>query len=154
MNPSNLTVRHTPLSNNKLAEGAVTLDKIVAAGAQCPAVQNDPLAKQALANLGTKVTALDELLEQPHAALLDARGVVAHDVHVVDHGDRLGLLAEPGLGLRGERELLVEDLQRLAPAVGREDLVQLRDVARGHEAQDLVLGEVRAGLQDRHGGAR
>jgi hypothetical protein len=58
MNPSQLTVRHTPLKRNRLAEGATTLDKIVTAGTSCPAVQNDPLAKQALALLATAVTAL------------------------------------------------------------------------------------------------
>ena len=58
MDPSNLTVRHTPLKDNRLPEGAATLDKIVTAGSNCPAVQNDPLAKQAWTNLQGKVTTL------------------------------------------------------------------------------------------------
>ncbi len=58
MNPSNLTVRHTPLNDSRLAQGTATLDKVLSAAAQCQAVQNDPLAKQAVANLQTKVTTL------------------------------------------------------------------------------------------------
>jgi hypothetical protein len=58
MNPSTLTVRHTPLGKSRFAEGAATCDKIVAAAAQCAPVQSDPLAKQAIANLQTRVAAL------------------------------------------------------------------------------------------------
>jgi hypothetical protein len=58
MNPSQLTVRHTPLKNARFAEGATTLDKVVTAGLGCQAVQNDPLAKQAHTVLTTAVAAL------------------------------------------------------------------------------------------------
>jgi len=54
MNPSQVTVRHTPLKKGKVDAGATTLDKIVTTGAQSAAVQNDPLCKQALANLQGK----------------------------------------------------------------------------------------------------
>jgi len=58
MDPTSMTVRHTPLKKDKAPVGAATLNKIVAAGAQCAAVQNDPLAKQALTLLQARTTTL------------------------------------------------------------------------------------------------
>jgi hypothetical protein len=83
MNPTTLTVRHTPLSKDKVPEGAVTLDKVCSAGTVCAAVQNDPLAKQALAALQTKTTALHASLsgkQQAAQALLAASKVMWIDL--------------------------------------------------------------------------
>ncbi len=90
MNPTNLTVRHTPLSKDKVPDGAATLDKICAAGAQCAAVQNDPLCKQSLAVLQTRTTALHTSLtakQQAAQVLLTAAKVMGLDYLAV--GDAL-----------------------------------------------------------------
>jgi hypothetical protein len=55
-NPPRATVRHALLQNKRVAECLATLDNVCTAGAQCPAVQSSPMAKQALTTLQTSVT--------------------------------------------------------------------------------------------------
>ncbi len=59
MNPNDMTVRHTSLKKVRPVVGAATLNKICTAGAQCMAVQNDPVAKAALTVLQTRCTTLN-----------------------------------------------------------------------------------------------
>jgi hypothetical protein len=90
MNPTNTTVRHTPLSKNRAPEGAATLDKVCAAGAQCAQVQGDPLCKQALTVLQGKTTTLHASVstkEQAAQTLLAAAKVMGIDL--ADAGEAL-----------------------------------------------------------------
>jgi hypothetical protein len=52
------TVKRTPLNVHKAAAGVTTLNATILAGNNSPAVQGDPLTKQALATLATVVGAL------------------------------------------------------------------------------------------------
>ena len=54
-NPARSIVKHTILDPHNPAAALQFLDAVVAAGAQCPEVQADPLAKQAQADLAADV---------------------------------------------------------------------------------------------------
>ncbi len=83
MNPNDMTVRHTPITRTKVPACAAILNKICAAGAQCTAVQNDPVSKAALMVLQTKVATLNGSVSNKQLsaqALITATKVMGVDV--------------------------------------------------------------------------
>src|ERR1700690_1146124 len=56
-NSAHSRVRRTRISAGQIAAALAFLDNVCATGAQCAEVQNDPMAKQALGDLQTRVTA-------------------------------------------------------------------------------------------------
>jgi hypothetical protein len=96
MNPSRSTVKHTPLNPHKVAAGLAACNNIVAAGAQCAAVQSSPVAKAALGVLqaaaGTGQTAMVAKLDaaQTHETAIktgDALRSYEASVNVLANGD-------------------------------------------------------------------
>ena len=97
-----------------------------------------------------QIGALDELEQDPDPAVVDAGVVEAHDVEVLDHGEGLGLLAEPGLGAGRQRDVGVDHPQGPAPAVRRDHLVHLGVLVGPKEPPDLLLSKVVAALKHPH----
>ncbi len=90
MNPNDMTVRHTSLKKARPVDGAAMLNKICTAGAQCTAVQNDPVAKAALMVLQTRCTTVNGSLSSKQLsaqALMIAIKVM--DVDIDAAGDSL-----------------------------------------------------------------
>jgi hypothetical protein len=144
MNPSNLTVRRTPLTKSKAAEGAATLDKICTAGAQCPAVQADPLAKQALAVLQAKTGTLHTSLsskQQLAQAIMTAIKVLGIDLgaaaeSLVNYEDAVRTLAAGDGSIINAAGLLSRVVKPPPPTLS---VVENLASRKGAEASQAVL---------------